>query len=456
MAGGSLPAQSRAGSKKKIKTILPQKSPDCPAEKSSESESDSEEEEEARVINDYDYEALEDIWLKAGEIEAKDLSFSESRRKDGEKGRKRGSSTDEEWKMEEEEDETQERQKLTQNKTKSSKPGIKRPENETEVSSLSEAEGAVLPPCPLPCRKPMEYMFPLASKNLARPAQSQQTKPDLGFENAFLNFCNKKTDQSASQTAPMIRVDYSKHLESKAVDLPSQSLHSTIEKLKSSLSSPGPACEPQSGAGRVLSLLLESGMRPGQTVSILQRAAGSQVAGQALDKLVSEVAQLRQLRSQMSPTHRQLLSHSSQADSAHKAAALAILARLPPHQLQHLHSRLEDSSPPLPPAATSWTGSLEDTKTGWRLTVRPPEPGLSQSFSLEPAQVAGLGLDCGGAEKTATKLVVQGYSYINIKYLYIITRIELSDLEVKLHFGKTYLTVPRTIFQEAPTAEIID
>ena len=90
MAGGSLPAQSRAGSKKKIKTILPQKSPDCPAEKSSESESDSEEEEEARVINDYDYEALEDIWLKAGEIEAKDLSFSESRRKDGEKGGESG------------------------------------------------------------------------------------------------------------------------------------------------------------------------------------------------------------------------------------------------------------------------------------------------------------------------------------------------------------------------------
>ena len=42
------------------------------------------------------------------------------------------------------------------------------------------------------------------------------------------------------------------------------------------------------------------------------------------------------------------------------------------------------------------------------------------------------------------------------KYLNNITRIEVSDLEVKLHFGKTYLTVPRTIFQEAPTAEIID
>ena len=304
--------------------------------------------------------------------------------------------------MEEEDGETRDRKTLTQNKTKSPKSGSKRAENETEVSSLSEAEGGV------PARKPMEYMFPLANKALARPAQSQQTKPDPGFESAFLNFCNKKTEQSASQTAPMIRVDYSKQQESKAVELPSQSLHSTIEKLKSSLSCPGPASAPQSGAGRVLSLLLESGMRPGEPVSILQRGwAGSQVSEQALEQLVSEVSQRRQLSSQMSPTHRQLLSHSSPADSAHKAAALAILARLPPHQLQHLHSRLEVSSPPPPPppAATSWRGSLEDTRTGWRLTVRPPEPGLSQSFSLEAGQVADLGLDTArsAAQNTAAK-----------------------------------------------------
>ena len=127
---------------------------------------------------------------------------------------------------------------------------------------------------------------------------------------------------------------------------------------------------------------------------------------QALDQLVSEVTQLRQLRSQMSPTHRQLLSHSSQADSAHKAAALAILARLPPTQLQHLQSRLEVSSsppPPAPPAATSWTGGLEHSRTGWRLTVRPPEPGLSQSFSLEAGQVADLGLESAGAQNNATQ-----------------------------------------------------
>ena len=226
---------------------------------------------------------------------------------------------------------------------------------------------------------------------------------------------------AASQAAPMIRVDYSKHLEDKSqgrpLDLASQSqtgpslssLSSTIEKLKSSLTSPGSGGSyvPQSAPGKVLSLLLESGIRPGLPVSILQRGwAGGQVTEQALDQLVSEVTQLRQLKSQMSPTHRQLLSHSSQADAAHKAAALAILARLPPHQLQHLQSRLEVSSPPpaSPPVSTCWTGSLEHSRTGWRLTVRPPEPGLSQSFSLEAGQVAGLGLETAEAQNnTATQ-----------------------------------------------------
>ena len=297
---------------------------------------------------------------------------------------------------EEKEEETSERKKLSQNKSKSPKPGSKRSENEIEISSQSEEEGDVPAPGQVPARKPMEYMFPLANKNLVRPSQTQQTKPDPGFESAFLNFCNKKAEPAASQTAPMIRVDYSKHLEA------GSSLSSTIEKLSRSLCSPAsaPASVPQSGPGRVLSLLLESGMRPGQPVSLLQRGwAGGQVTEQALDQLVSEVTQLRQLRSQMSPTHRQLLTHSSQADSAHQAAALAILARLPPHQLQQLHSRLEVSSPPV----TSWTGSLEHSKAGWRLTVRPPEPGLSHCFSLEAGQVADLGLDSVGSENTASQ-----------------------------------------------------
>jgi len=72
--------------KKKMKTLMPVKSDESPHMKlsdkaHSDSESESESEEETRVINDIDYEALEDIWLKAGEIDAKDLSYAEKEKK---------------------------------------------------------------------------------------------------------------------------------------------------------------------------------------------------------------------------------------------------------------------------------------------------------------------------------------------------------------------------------------
>ena len=43
-----------------------------------------------------------------------------------------------------------------------------------------------------------------------------------------------------------------------------------------------------------------------------------------------------------------------------------------------------------------------------------------------------------------------------IRIIMNISRVEVSDQEVKLHFGKTYLTVPRTVFQDVPTVEMID
>jgi len=78
--------------KKKIKTIMPKVDnsgkvvDDADSESDSSSDSDdesesSEEEEVPRLINDIDYEALEDIWLKAGEIEAKDLTYNDSRKR---------------------------------------------------------------------------------------------------------------------------------------------------------------------------------------------------------------------------------------------------------------------------------------------------------------------------------------------------------------------------------------
>jgi len=76
--------------KKKIKTIMPKINSDevvdvSDSESDSSSDSDdaseSSEEEVPRLINDIDYEALEDIWLKAGEIEAKDLTYNDSRKR---------------------------------------------------------------------------------------------------------------------------------------------------------------------------------------------------------------------------------------------------------------------------------------------------------------------------------------------------------------------------------------
>jgi len=78
-----------ANQKKKIKTLMPQginddddsdSDSDSSVGSKTESETDSEEE-VPRLINDIDYEALEDIWLKAGEIEAKDLSYNDARKR---------------------------------------------------------------------------------------------------------------------------------------------------------------------------------------------------------------------------------------------------------------------------------------------------------------------------------------------------------------------------------------
>ena len=77
---------------KKIKTLMPVRSDEIIKEdvdsepKPRVDNSDSESEEETRVINDIDYEALEDIWLKAGEIEAKDMICNSEKKKRKSKG----------------------------------------------------------------------------------------------------------------------------------------------------------------------------------------------------------------------------------------------------------------------------------------------------------------------------------------------------------------------------------
>ena len=193
----------------------------------------------------------------------------------------------------------------------------------------------------------------------------------------------------------MIRIDYSKQMEekspNKSLDLNNKtsagkSLSSTIEKLKSNLRPGGLSVSSsvtEAVAGRVLALVVEAGMRPQQAVAILQRGwSKTEVSSQALEQVVSEVSQLRQLRTQMSPTHRQLLD---QSHCTHRAAALALLSSLPARQLEFLQARLAVSP-------QSWAASLDHLSSGWRLTVTAPGSASSQSFNLERGQVTDLGL----------------------------------------------------------------
>ena len=473
---------------KKIKTLMPVKDQENGKDKS-DSESDSEE--ETRVINDIDYEALEDIWLKAGEIEAKDMTYNEKKRRKKECGKCKGckrdedcgscrdcqenrlgsicltrrcrgkrrskaedkeaastetDTTDEEWK--DERDESPERRKFSNSPekkrkaTKSPKPSAKLSVSDTngdhEYDDDDDIPAAAVVTKPW---KPVEYMYPLAGKQLAAPPPATPPKlgaaPAAGFASAFLNFLSpgapplpsapEPAKTPAPVTNPMIRVDYEKHeqIESPVKnDLKPnpQSLTSTIEKLKTSLNNTNnsnskapstissqdkPISTTSTIATTVLSttslstseitviqdenksktlvernleLLMKYGVTP-QQVTILQRGNSNF----AVEKLISKAAQMNQLQSQMSPTHKETLTYSKQQQT-HRAAALAVLALLPKHQLINLERQLLD--------LTKWTGELKQVGIRWELAVKPPPgQGLRKCFIIEKRQLRELEID---------------------------------------------------------------
>ena len=305
-------------------------------------------EEETRVINDIDYEALEDIWLKAGEIDAKDMSYNDKKKKKMKEWRRRreewstenGANTstetdtsDGEWSGDTGESPGKSKASSAEKKRKKSggrvTPEWRKNYTWKMMTQPADLETEIIddpPPAMVASpRKPMDYMFPLAGKNtlagVSPGAAAPKPHTPGGFASAFLNFAGLNTASASPPPAssannPMIRVDYSKPSEevsvSKDNDLSktssstsTQNLSSTIEKLKNNLN--GAATEaasasPQSGAGRVLSLLLGCGVTAGQ-VTQLQR--GTNTA--AVQKLVAKAAQMKQLQSQMSDTHRWVL-----------------------------------------------------------------------------------------------------------------------------------------------------
>ena len=403
---------------KKVKTLVP-----MTGEQRDSSDSDSEEEQ--RVINDIDYEALEDIWLKAGEMEAKDMSFSDKKRRKTKEWRKRrreewsteaggaGTSTDTsdgEWTADgkiRQVSPDRRKQKTYTWKSLQRSPG-RSEDLETEISRAEPPVSMVTSP-----RKPLEqYMFPLAAKHVSPVTPTKLENNPGGYNNAFLSFLSPKSDAAAVPQSPpsnpMIRRDYDKSSEETCVrnsDLksePGQTLHTTIEKLKCNLTSKGNS-PPESSQvtnsssvtlvngekkpaisriSRILDLLLHYGLTP-HMVTSLQKTNNSLT----VERLISKAAKMNQLQAAMSPTHRQTMSMSgaSQA-SSHRSLALNSLALLSMAQVDSLEAGLV--------SLTQWAGELSQQGFRWELSVKPPAIiGARKSFIIEKRQLRELELD---------------------------------------------------------------
>ena len=355
------------------------------AEASSDSSDSSSDEEPTQEIDDIDYESLEDIWLKSGEIgETKELSSESPKRrwKGGEKSpRREGWSTD---------------QKVQQSPVK----GILIGQNLSPQRLVPQGS-------------------PMIRVDYGKPALEVDTAKCHG----------ELEDQSSTS--------------------PTTALSSTIERLKGKLQQQGTkVAEVKSGASmptetavraqRVLELLLSAGLTPHQPISILQRISGQSVddcsSKTTVQLLLEQVQQLRQLKSRLSLQHQQVLSLSPPlrrhagppdpvlpgvTDTQSYSALLALLAQLPPSQLVSLEHQLKTSqntnsaekpsplqqSPPRPAAAQlKWSAALSRLESQWLLKVIPPlGKGGPCSFSVGEEQVAQLSLDPSATTVSTTR-----------------------------------------------------
>ena len=355
------------------------------AEASSDSSDSSSDEEPTQEIDDIDYESLEDIWLKSGEIgETKELSSESPKRrwKGGEKSPRR-----EVW------------------------------STDTKVQQ-SPVKGILIGQNLSPQR-----LVPQGSPMI----RVDYGKPALEVDTAK---CHGELEDQSSTS-------------------PTTAPSSTIERLKGKLQQQGTkVAEVKSGASmptetavraqRVLELLLSAGLTPHQPISILQRISGQSVddcsSKTTVQLLLEQVQQLRQLKSRLSLQHQQVLSLSPPlrrhagppdpvlpgvTDTQSYSALLALLAQLPPSQLVSLEHQLKTSqntnsaekpsplqqSPPRPAAAQlKWSAALSRLESQWLLKVIPPlGKGGPCSFSVGEEQVAQLSLDPSATTVSTTR-----------------------------------------------------
>lgn len=240
---------------------------------------------------------------------------------------------------------------------------------------------------------------------------------------------------------------------------------------------------------RVLELLLSAGLTPNTPISILERVspqAKDHQAKSTVELLLDQVSQIRNLHSQLSVTHKQVLNLSpsprrpsvdtpttpSPQDQSYNTL-LSLLSKLPRAELLQLEDRLttqhtgvspeklltqshpdkstsstlEELSPTMAAlpnnrkivskAGTTgggwrvWTGELGQLGSVWQLTVHPPKgQGKVKTFDVDKSYLRELGL-----ENTRTK---------NLRT----TDAAESNDEVKLFFGSKFLSVPKSEFQE--------
>merc|ERR1719234_524705 len=301
---------------------------------SSNSSSD-EDEEPTQEIDDIDYESLEDIWLKSGEIgDTKELSSESPKRrwKGGEKSPRR-----EVW------------------------------STDTKAQQQSPVKGILIGPN-------------LSPQRLA-PQGSPMIRVDYGKPALEVDISKCHAD-SEDQTSPNTALSSTiERLKGKL-----QQQGTKVAEVKSGTSLP---TETAVRAQRVLELLLSAGLTPHQPISILQRISGQSIddcsSKTAVQLLLEQVQQLHQLKSRLSLQHQQMLSLSpplrrhvgppdpvlpgSVPDTQSYSAVLALLAQLPPSQLASLEHQLKTSQT---------TNSVEKTSA------------LHQSLTLNPTQLCWL------------------------------------------------------------------
>ena len=358
---------------------------------SSDSSSD---EEPTQEIDDIDYESLEDIWLKSGEIvDSKELSCDDSVKR---RWKERDSPRKEMW--------------STETKVKLPSPGSSR-------GPQPKVEGGGSP------SKPM-IRVNYGKEEVEGEGRTTESPVPTALSSTIERLKGKLQVLEEKEETPEIKPEERK-------EEPCRLTADTAVR-----------------AQRVLELLLSAGLTPHQPISILQRVSSSVTDSSAkstVQLLLEQVRQLRHLKSRLSPAHQQVLSlspplrrHSGGPPSPplpgleaqSYSALLALLAQLPLSQLASLEHQLKSSQlppsplpqtpeniasilreaaqapsrpfkplsptpPTTPPAGWRvWTASLAPLERGgWQLEVQPPPGrGRSRTFPLPPQQVQLLGL----------------------------------------------------------------